>query len=264
MSRSGFPVFGMSGGAETVARDATYLDTQIRAAETRHFWFRARLRLVQWTLRRYFPAAERLLDVGCGTGFVLEGVRQSAPSLALAGCDLRIETLDIARQRVPGALLFAADMTSLPFASEFDVVTALDVLEHMDDDLAAFEGLLKVIKPGGGLILTVPQHPWLWSAVDDFSCHRRRYTRAALEGKARTAGFDIVRGTSFFAVTLPMLALSRFWRRGAFDPGAELQIPPALNTILGAVLGAESTLVRWGASLPFGSSLMLVARRRPA
>lgn len=254
----------MSGGVAPAVRDATYLDTHIRTAEARHFWFRARLRLVQWALRRYFPAAGRLLDVGCGTGFVLEGVRRRAPSLALAGCDLRVETLEIARQNVPDALLFAADMTRLPFASEFDVVTALDVLEHVDDDIAAFEGLLKAIKPGGGLILTVPQHPWLWSPVDDFSCHRRRYTRAGLEEKARTAGFDIVRCTSLFAVTLPMLAVSRFRRRRAFDPAAELQIPIALNTVLGAVLGVEGALVRWGASLPFGSSLMLIARRRPA
>ena len=262
VNRGGILVFGFAadGGA---CRDAAYLDTQIQMAEVRHFWFLARLRLVQWMLRRYFPSARQLLDVGCGTGFVLEGLRRTAPSLALAGCDVRLETLAIARQKLRDVVLFAADTTALPYESEFDVVTALDVLEHIDDDGAALGALLNVIKPGGGLILTVPQHPWLWSEVDDFSCHRRRYVRLDLETKVAAAGFDILRCTSFFAVTLPLLAASRLRRRRGrvFDPSAELQIPTAVNGILRALLGFEGRLIKLGASLPFGSSLILIARR---
>jgi SAM-dependent methyltransferase len=264
ISRGGFPVFGsLCHDDDGRARDAAYLDTDIRIAEARHFWFRTRLGLVQWMLRRYFPRAQRLLDLGCGTGFVLEGLRRSAPSLVFAGCDTRLETLAMARQKLDDVLLFAADVAALPFEAEFDVVTALDVLEHVDADGAALDALRNVIKPGGGLILTVPQHPCLWSEVDDFSCHRRRYVRSDLERKVRAAGFDILRGTSFFAVTLPVLALSRLRRRRAraFDPAAELQIPTAVNYTLGALLALEGLLVKAGASLPFGSSLVLIARR---
>jgi SAM-dependent methyltransferase len=262
--RDGFPVFGVSADDTGVAtRDAPYLDSQIRTAETRHFWFGARLRLVQWMVHRYFPAARQLLDLGCGTGFVLEGLRRGAPSLALAGCDTRIETLAIARHRLPDVPFFAADVATLPFESEFDLVTALDVLEHIDDDAGALEALLKVIRPGGGLLLTVPQHPWLWSAVDEFSCHRRRYISADLERKITAAGFEIVRCTSCFAVTLPLLAFSRLLHRPrqAFDPAAELQLPAAVNRILGILLAGEGRLIKAGAWLPFGSSLIAVARR---
>jgi SAM-dependent methyltransferase len=246
-----------------MARDAAYLDTPIRMAEARHFWFRARLRLVQWMLHRYFPSAQHLLDLGCGTGFVLDGLRRNAPSLVLAGCDTRLETLAIARQKLENVLLFAADVAALPYEAEFDVVTALDVLEHIDRDDAALDALLNVIRPGGGLILSVPQHPWLWSKIDDFSCHRRRYVRLDLEKKVRAAGFDILRCTSVFAVTLPLLAVSRL-RRGrgrVCDPTAELQIPAAINGTLGALVALEGLLIKAGASLPFGSSLMLIARR---
>ena len=155
-------------------RDADYLDADIQAAEASHFWFHARRRHVRWVLDRYFSEARLVLDVGCGTGFVLEGLQRGDRSRVLAGCDARIETLAMARRTLPGVLLFAADVEALPVRAQFDVVTALDILEHVDEDVRALAALRDVIKPGGGLILTVPQHPWLWSEVDDFSRHRRR------------------------------------------------------------------------------------------
>lgn len=242
--------------------DATYLDAEIRAAEARHFWFRGRLQLVLWMLRRYFPTTQRLLDVGCGTGFVLEGIRQRHPALDLAGADLRLATLIDARRRVPGVSFFAADTFALPYDSEFDVVVALDVLEHIDDDRAALRALRDVVKPGGGVILTVPQHPWLWSEVDDFSCHRRRYRRSDLESKCVEAGFEILRRTSLFAVTLPLVVASRFFRRTkAFDPAAELTVPTVVNIGLALLVACERLLIRMGGSVPFGSSLVVVGRR---
>jgi SAM-dependent methyltransferase len=258
--RDGIPAFGIAAGAGT-GTDAGYLDTEIRLAEARHFWFRGRVRLVQSMLRRHFPGARRLLDVGCGTGFILESLARVAPSLALAGCDLRLHMLAGIRSRLPEVVLFAADMAALPYESEFDVVTALDVLEHVDDDRAALRALLDVMTPAGGLILTVPQHPWLWSEVDEFSCHRRRYVRADLEAKVREAGFQILRSTSFCAVTLPLLAASRLRRRRAFDPAEELRIVPGVNGMLGSLLRLEGFLIQSGVSLPFGSSLMVIAQR---
>ena len=254
-------MFGAAARGEPHA-DATYLDAEIQAAEARHFWFHARLELVLWILRRYFPAAQTLLDIGCGTGFVLEGIRRRRPALALAGCDVRLATLCDARRRLRDVCLFGADAFAIPYESEFDVVLALDVLEHIDDDGAALRALREVVKPGGGVILTVPQHPSLWSEVDNFSCHRRRYVRSDLDSKTRNAGFDIVRGTSLFAATLPLLLLSRFFRRGdTFDPASELSVPPVVNTALAFLVSIERLLIRIGASFPFGSSLVVVGRR---
>lgn len=260
-ARDGILMFGATARGET-ADDATYLDAEIRAAETRHFWFRGRLQLVVWMLRRYFPAAQRLLDVGCGTGFVLEGIWRRDPALRLAGCDIRLATLVEARRQLPDITFFAADVFAIPYESEFDVVVALDVLEHIDDDRAALCALRNVIKPGGGLILTVPQHPWLWSQVDDFSCHRRRYVRLDLESKMTDAGFELVRRTSLFALTMPLVVASRLVARpSAFDPAAELKVPAVLNTGLAALVGLERLLVRMGGTIPFGSSLVVVGRR---
>jgi len=242
-------------------RDAEYRDADIHAAEARHFWFRARSRFVQWAWRRYFPDARRLLDLGCGTGFVLRELHRRDPRLTLAGCDRRLETLAIARTQAPGALIFAADVGALPLGPVFDVVTALDVLEHVDEDEAALAAICCALKPGGGVILSVPQHPWLWSEIDDFSCHRRRYVRIDLERKAAAAGFEILRSTSLFATTLPIVAASRRRRGAEFDPAAELRIPAAVSRALGAMISVEARLISAGLSLPFGSSLMLIARR---
>ena len=154
----GISMFGAAARGEPHA-DATYLDAEIQAAEARHFWFHARLELVLWILRRYFPAAQTLLDIGCGTGFVLEGIRRRRPALALAGCDVRLATLCDARRRLRDVCLFGADAFAIPYESEFDVVLALDVLEHIDDDGAALRALREVVKPGGGVILTVQLPP---------------------------------------------------------------------------------------------------------
>jgi SAM-dependent methyltransferase len=261
VTRDGILMFGAAARGEPPS-DATYLDAEIRAAEARHFWFRGRLQLVLWMLRRYFPGAQRLLDVGCGTGFVLEGIRRHYPRLGLTGCDVRLTTLLEAHRQMPETRLFAADVFALPYETEFDVVVALDVLEHIDDDRVALSALRNVIKPGGGLILTVPQHPRLWSEVDEFSCHRRRYVRFDLESKVSDAGFDILRRTSLFAVTLPLVVASRFFRhRSPFDPAAELKVPAVLNSGLAALVALERLLIRIGGTLPFGSSLVVVGRR---
>jgi SAM-dependent methyltransferase len=262
--RDGIPIFLRFSDGDA-AGDAAYLIPEIQAAEARHFWFRQRLRLVQWAMRTYFSDARRALDVGCGTGFVLGGLRHSFPALSLVGCDRRIETIVAAREAVAGVEFFVADTTSLPFASEFDVVTVLDVLEHIDDDADALCALRAVLKPGGGLIITVPQHPRLWSDIDDFSCHRRRYTRADLTAKVRQAGFTVVRSTSFFSVTLPLLIASRaLRRRRQLDPVAEFRLPTAVNSALAALVAGERWLIERGLAWPVGGSLLLIARRPDA
>ncbi len=114
VNREGIPLFGLIADGLNPT-DAAYLDQHIRDAESRHFWFRARLRLVQAMLRRYFPEARSLLDVGCGTGFVLEGLTRSDPTLILAGCDVRIDALAFARQQLPNVLFFAADTAPIPY-----------------------------------------------------------------------------------------------------------------------------------------------------
>ena len=235
---------------------------QLARVEDRSFWFRARNELIAWTLSRYFPDAVSVFEIGCGTGFVLRGLHERRPDLVLAGGEPFTGGLDVARKRLPDISLYRVDGTNLPFADEFDVVCAFDVLEHVEDDVAMLSELRRAVKPGGGLLVTVPQHPRLWSAVDDYSRHVRRYTRRELVGKLSRAGFRPVRATSFVSLLLPLLALSRLRAKEGrpYDPETEYRLPAPLDAALERVLGAERALIRAGLSFPAGGSLLVAAR----
>jgi SAM-dependent methyltransferase len=235
---------------------------KLAAFEPRHFWFRARNRLLVWTLHKYFPGARRLLEIGCGTAYVLTGIRQALPSLELMGSEALNEGLSFARSRLPDVPLFQMDARRIPFDAEFDVVGAFDVIEHIDEDEAVLEQMFRAVKPGGGIILTVPQHRFLWSVVDEYSHHRRRYRRRELVGKVQRAGFRVVRATSFVSALLPLFWLSRLrQKKESFNPDSEFAISGALNAVLERVLDVERRLIMSGISLPFGTSLLVVAVR---
>lgn len=232
--------------------------------EARNFWFTSRNRIVIWALRRYFENAKNYLEIGCGTGFVLSGIKREFPAIKLAGSEVFSEGLVFAGQRLPGIDLFQMDARRIPFESEFDVIGAFDVLEHIEEDERVLLEMFQATRPGGGIILTVPQHPFLWSVVDDFSFHKRRYTRKDLVNKITRAGFSIVRVTSFVSLLLPFMMLSRLKAKksGAdFDPVAELEIGDYLNLILEKIMNVERRLITGGISLPAGGSLLAIARR---
>jgi SAM-dependent methyltransferase len=249
----GFPAWGAPPGAgggwgRTAAR-----------LEAGNFWFRARNRLLAWALRRYFPRARSFLEVGCGTGFVLAGIATAFPELKLAASEAASDGLVHAAARVPGASLMQMDARRIPFRDEFDVI------EHIEDDRAVLAGLRAAAAPAGGLLLTVPQHPFLWSEFDARAGHVRRYRAAELRGKVLEAGFEIVRMTSFVTLLLPLMLASRLAQRRPrrdYDPLAELRIAPWLNWSLEKVLDAERLPIRAGISLPAGGSLLVVAKRR--
>jgi SAM-dependent methyltransferase len=185
-------------------------------------------------------------------------------AVQLAGAELLDAGLRRARQRLPEAEWYQLNAAALPFDREFDVVTSCDVLEHIDDDRAVARELFRAVVPGGGIVLTVPQHRWLWSAVDDYSHHRRRYARSELVAVVEDSGFVVERVTSFVTMLLPAILASRLKQRRLdedFDPTSELKIGDVQNRLCGALLGLDLAAIRSGASLPVGSSLLLVARR---
>jgi SAM-dependent methyltransferase len=241
--------------------------SELARLEAGNFWFRARNRLILWALGRYFPDARSLLEVGCGTGYVLAGVAGARPALRLTGSEAATDGLAFAARRVPAAELVQMDARRIPFREEFDVAGAFDVIEHIEDDQAVLRELCAALAPGGGLLLTVPQHPALWSEYDVHAGHVRRYRRAELRAKVAGAGLEVVRMTSFVSLLLPLMFLSRLTQRAPsaqYDPLAELRIAAWLNGSLGAVLGVERALIRAGVSFPAGGSLLAVARKPPA
>lgn len=233
-------------------------------AEANHFWFRSRNRLLIWALRTYFPEAASLLEIGCGTGYVLAGIRDAFPSLNCTGSELFLEGLEFAKTRLPGVDLSQMNASTIPFENEFDVVGAFDVLEHTDDDEGVLAQMFQAATPGGGVVITVPQHPFLWSAVDEQGAHRRRYTRRELVCKLQTAGFQTIRATSFVSLLLPVLILKRTLGVGPrpVDALAELRINATLNALFERTLDIERTVIGCGLSLPAGASLLAIARKR--
>lgn len=242
---------------------------QIAELEPRSWWFRSRNRLIEGTVRRYFAQAQSVLEIGCGTGYTLGALRRALPEARLTGTELFREGLEVARSRWPETTLTQADARALPFSSEFDLVAAFDVLEHIDDDARALAEARRVLKPAGGLIVTVPQHQWLWSAADDYAQHQRRYSRRQLICSAEAAGFDVRMVTSFVSALLPAMIISRSISRlrrervtADFDPWSEFRIPLVLDLAFERLAAGERWIINRGASLPAGGSLLLAAVRR--
>lgn len=261
--RAGFVALAPTLAAKSEGFDPS-LFAQLAVLEERNFWFRARNRLLIWALRRYAPAFHDFLEVGCGTGYVLQGIAAAFPDKRLCGTEAQTEGLQFAATRVPRATFLQMDARCMPFDREFDAIGAFDVIEHIAEDEAVLAQMHRTLRPGGSLLLTVPQHPFLWSEYDVRAHHVRRYTRSDLGQKLARAGFGIVKMTSFVSVLLPLMMLSRLTRRTAaadYDPLAELRIGRVSNALLEFALDAERLLIRTGMTLPFGGSLLVVARR---
>jgi SAM-dependent methyltransferase len=232
--------------------------------EANNFWFRSRSRLIFWALKHYFPEAKNFFEVGCGSGFVLSGIRKAFPDVTASGSEVFRAGLVFAAERLAGVELFQMDARRIPFVEEFDVIGAFDVLEHIREDEEALSQMYQATRKGGGLLLTVPHHPFLWSRVDSFARHVRRYRTSELREKVERAGFSVVRLTSFVTLLLPPLILSRFKQKldhQEFDPSSEFVIGSLMNKALETILQAEQIVIRAGLSLPAGGSLLLVARR---
>jgi SAM-dependent methyltransferase len=216
-----------------------------------------------WALARYFPSASTLLEVGCGTGYVLSAIERARPHMKLAGGEFFLEGAAFASRRVQRAHIMRMDARDIPYENEFDVVGAFDVFEHVEEDERVFREIHRSLRPGGGLLATVPQHPWLWSTADEVAHHKRRYNRRELLSKVRDAGFTLQRCTSFVTVLMPLMMMSRLVRRPGreLDPLKELSLPGPLNRLLEQMMSLERWLIRGGIPMPFGGSLLLVATK---
>ncbi|SFG21204.1 Methyltransferase domain-containing protein [Duganella sp. CF458] len=238
---------------------------ELAAVEARNFWFRSRNKLILWALRAYQPGMRSFLEIGCGTGFVLSAVAAQFPQARMAGSEHLAEGLDYARQRVSRAEFSQMDARAMPYREEWDAIGAFDVIEHIKEDKLVLDRIHAALKPGGHVYITVPQHRWLWSAVDEYACHERRYTAAELHHKVAAAGFELVRSTSFVSLLLPMMLASRLAMRGKKDISGDdiagLRVHPVLNRLLEVVLSFELAWIRCGGSWRLGGTRLLVARK---
>jgi SAM-dependent methyltransferase len=232
--------------------------------EDTNFWFKSRNSLIAWALGKYAPKFQSFLEIGCGTGYVLSGIASNFHEARLRGAELFTTGLGFASARLPAINFMQMDARNIPFVDEFDAIGAFDVLEHIDEDEQVLMQILDALRVNGIMLLTVPQHAWLWSTTDEYACHVRRYSARELQTKVECAGFEILRSTSFVSGLLPAMLASRLARKketDKIDVMAEFRISPWLNRSLEAVMGAEIAMIRNGINFPLGGSRLIVARK---
>jgi SAM-dependent methyltransferase len=234
-----------------------------------HWWFVGRRRILLQVLDRYLGkgAAEgrRILDVGCGTGTMLSYLADYGKA---QGVDIDEEAIGYCRERgLTDVRLGSAE--TLPFEDgSFDLVTALDVVEHLDDDMAALREFRRVLQPGGTLLVTVPAHPFLWGDQDEVNLHRRRYLAPQVRERLAGAGFEVQRVTYINAFMFPPIAAVRMLRRlehrlrprTAALSDFRYPAPRPVNFLLGWIFGIEAPIVR-RVDIPFGVSILAVGRK---
>lgn len=233
------------------------------SSDERHWWYRGRRRVLRTQLDRLeLPDGARALDAGCGSGRTLDLLASYA---AASGVDLSPDAVGTARARGHDDV-HVAPIERLPYPAEtFDLVTCLDVLEHLPDDVGALRELHRVARTGAALVVTVPAYPALWSAHDVNNQHYRRYRRMPLRFAAAAAGWQLVRDSHFNALLLAPAAAVRVATRGRVDGRSDLEFTPRmLDRLLELPMRFESALLRRGARFPFGLSIVAVFRAVPA
>jgi len=150
--------------------------------ESRHWWFRARSKIVQTMIARFSGARKKasVLDIGCGTGAQLQTLK---PYGTLWGLDKSAKALEYAKTKAPFAHLMQGSFPECTFDQQFDIIMLLDVLEHIEDDTLALQKLASIMKPGAIAVITVPAYQFLWTTHDDINEHKRRYTLSELSKK---------------------------------------------------------------------------------
>lgn len=261
--QGGFAIYEPALAQEGGRFKAAYFTDLVRL-EAEHFWFRARNLLIIWALGKYCPRFKSFLEIGCGTGYVLSGIAKAYPEATLHGSEIFTAGLTFAAARQPSINFMQMDARNIPFVDEFDVIGAFDVLEHIEEDAHVLRQIHEALKIHGIMILTVPQHAWLWSSVDDYACHVRRYSAKDLSAKVTNAGFEILRSTSFVSSLLPAMWASRFVQKHPAKDvyaAAGLRIVPWLNRIFETILCAEISIIRGGVNFPLGGSRLIIARK---
>jgi len=232
--------------------------------EDKHWWFVGRRAILESFMRGIVakigarPSAIRILDVGCGTGANLEMLSQFGEA---EGVDVSDDALEFCRGK--GLNVQKGLAEKLPYEDgAFDVTTALDVVEHLDDDIAGLEEMFRVTKSGGYSLIFVPAFMWLWGVQDDISHHRIRYTKSQIIERLEKAGYSIERATyanwTFFA---PILAGRTLMKLTGIKPESENNVNvSALNGVFGRIFSSERFWLK-NFNFPFGVSIVVVAKK---
>ena len=230
--------------------------------EDTHWWFVGRRAILESFLNSIVMKVDtpepRILDIGCGTGANLEMLSQYGSA---EGVDVSDDALEFCRRK--GLTVQKGLAEKLPYDDEsFDITTALDVVEHLDNDIAGLQEMFRVTKKGGYSLVFVPAFMWLWGVQDDVSNHRIRYTKRQIVERLEAAGFTIERATyanlTFFA---PILAGRALMKVTGIKPESENNVNiSALNGVFGKLFSAERFWLK-RFNFPLGVSIVVQARK---
>jgi len=229
--------------------------------EDHYWWFVGRRKLALDLLVKYCPDSEtKVLDLGCGTGVVSKEMQCFGSTV---GLDFSVQALDFCQERGLPRLV-QGDAQKLPFSDNtFGAMTSLDVFEHLPDDENSFRESCRVLQPGGILVLSVPAFMSLWGPHDVALHHFRRYRRAEVKRKLEAAGFEVVRLSYSVFLLFPIVVITRLGEKLKRGP-ARASLPPVpkwLNKFLIWIQAIEAGLIVTVGNLPWGSSVVAVARK---
>lgn len=234
------------------------------------FWVSSRNRLFKRIVKYYqLPVGKtKFLEIGCGTGDFIKQIIKNE-YLEITGSEIYLKGLQYAKKNQPDVNFIQLDVTQGSIGEQFDMIATFDVLEHIDNDVSALTNINKMLHKGGTLIVSVPQHQFLWSSLDEIVKHKRRYSRSELISKLAKNNFDVVYVTSFVFTLFPLMLISRLFDKSnkklqsdEVELEQRVKFSSALNWIFDVVMRIDELLIRFGISLPFGGTLLVVAKKR--
>lgn len=232
--------------------------------EEKHWWFQGRLDIVMKLIHTYAQHTNhaKILDVGCGTGMVLQALQAYG---TVWGIDKSEKAIRYSKEKVPGARVYIASFPEHMPNAQFDIITVLDVLEHIDQDRQALSKLTHMLKPGGIVVITAPAYKFLWTSHDDMNEHKRRYTVPELKEKVLEASLDIKKISYYNTLLfLPMVLVKLSCRFFFHDVKAHFGHTPSpafINLPLRFLFSLEKYVLPY-INFPFGISIIVIATKK--
>jgi SAM-dependent methyltransferase len=227
-----------------------------------HWWFTGRRKLLKSLLYQLcLPSRSVALDIGCGTGSNLRAL--GSRGLKAIGLDRSIHALALARQKIKFSFI-NGDLDNLPIRpNSIGLIVAMDVLEHLEDDMKAIHELHQALQGGGILILTVPAFKFLWGIQDVVTGHKRRYSRQEIMEKLSHEGFEVLKSSYFnFFLFFPILFARRLIRLFGLRIRSENEINSRfINFLFKGIFSLEPPILEYF-SFPFGVSFFCIAMKR--